>query len=609
MIGLAKMTRQINSVRSRKETAPLKAALFNTDTNLFRTKPERAPKAEADPRLSGNSIGPGERVGNRPRTVRGESMSDTFKPIDAILGGIMIGTGAGAYMILSKRIAGNSGVLKAIVTGPRDAKVAYALGLVVIGIISRLAAPDLFETPSEPTAASALWGIVLGIGTTLGNGCTSGHGLCGISRFSLRSLVAVPVFLVAAIVTSTVSAFLWPKPNFDHFVKYPAPASMIESRTLYLSLVTLGALVLALLPTLWFRSTASKAGKETPLVPAWCGLCAGAGLTIGGMVRPSVVQAGLAPYRLDFTLWALFVAALITTFICYRIAHRVRGVAEACVAADSQGPINAQLIIGAILFGAGWGATGLCPGPLIVLVAAQPTNVNAVLCLLGVVVGIVIAEMEEVRGLFPLNTSCCRRVCTSKVAPLMAPLVTPPPSATCDDLVAALASGAVIVDVRRPVTSEAKDGDFRTVNGAISVVFDVSEGTMAVEALPTLKSTPLVVICRSGNRAEKAAAFLVKCGYTQVVNGGGPLGPSNRWDCLVAHCGELAYTFRGGLCQLFDGAAPVGGGSSTYTYILTDDATKEAIIIDPVLEQARPLAHGNYAPRRRVPPGCPPGAS
>ena len=209
----------------------------------------------------------------------------SFKPIDALVGGVMIGTGAGLLMLLSKRIAGNSGVLKALVIGPRHAKVSYIAGLILAGVILNQAEPELFETPREPTSATALWGLVIGLGTTLANGCTSGHGLCGLSRFSYRSLVAVPVFVVAAIVTSTTKTAL--ERDSPH-VNLPAPAVIMDTRTLYVTLATISALGLALMPTLWLASVAKKADKESALVAAWCGLCAGIGLAIGpgiGLVR------------------------------------------------------------------------------------------------------------------------------------------------------------------------------------------------------------------------------------------------------------------------------------------------------------------------------------
>ena len=178
-------------------------------------------------------------------------MDGSFKPINAVLGGVLIGTGTGLYMLLSKRIAGNSGVLKSLIVGPRDAKVAYIAGLVAAGILLNLAAPATFEIPSEPTAMTALWGLILGFGTTLGNGCTSGHGLCGLSRFSRRSLVAVPVFVMSAIVTSTITTFV---ETGSSRVDLPAPAVAIATHELHVALASVGALTLALVPTLWLMT-------------------------------------------------------------------------------------------------------------------------------------------------------------------------------------------------------------------------------------------------------------------------------------------------------------------------------------------------------------------
>jgi len=377
---------------------------------------------------------------------------------------------------------------------------------------------------------------------------------------------------------------------------------MIEPRIMHVTLATIGVLILALVPTLWHWSIAKKAQKDSSLVAAWCGLSVGAGLAIGGMVRPSVIQAAFTPFRFDFTLWVLFTAALVTTFTLYRVASRAFGVAEACMAPGKQGPITTKLVVGAVLFGIGWGATGLCPGPLIVLVAAQPTNIDGLLCLLGVVLGMLIAESKEMSDLLMAcdRGKVCSISCKQPLAAITPPTSSPaleessaPPQpplspltpSTPEDLKAALDAGALIVELRAATPSEGIDGTFRTIKGAVSVLWDSKTETINLGALPKDKTAPLILVCRTGNRAGKAAAFLITSGYTRVFNGGGPLGPIGSWGVLITHCGELTYSFRGGLRQLFDGAAPSGGGSSTYTYILTDDATKEAIIIDPVLEQ------------------------
>ena len=109
-----------------------------------------------------------------------------------------------------------------------------------------------------------------------------------------------------------------------------------------------------------------------------------------------------------------------------------------------------------------------------------------------------------------------------------------------EELVVALQSGALVVDVRRPVSEEAINGVFRTISGAISSPFDKASGTMSVGALPEQKDKTIIVTCRSGSRASKAQTFLQDAGYISVLNGGGPLGPEKLWQVLVNTRGESA---------------------------------------------------------------------
>ena len=129
----------------------------------------------------------------------------TFQPLAACIGGGFIGIACGAYMFFAGRIAGNSGALKAVLLGPREpTKMAFLGGLAVAGLLMKLVLPSCFEALPAPSMSLAAAGLAVGFGTALGNGCTSGHGLCGLSRLSKRSLVAVPTFMVAAMATATV---------------------------------------------------------------------------------------------------------------------------------------------------------------------------------------------------------------------------------------------------------------------------------------------------------------------------------------------------------------------------------------------------------------------
>lgn len=122
-----------------------------------------------------------------------------FTPVSATLGGILIGVASTLLLWGSGRIAGISGIVGAIGTaaaGDRAWRVLFIVGLLVGGVAVLLVRPEALDaTVHRPLPILALAGLLVGFGTRLGNGCTSGHGVCGLSRFSKRSLVAVLVFM------------------------------------------------------------------------------------------------------------------------------------------------------------------------------------------------------------------------------------------------------------------------------------------------------------------------------------------------------------------------------------------------------------------------------
>ena len=127
-----------------------------------------------------------------------------FLPLQAVVGGLFIGCASGVYMLAAGRIAGNSGTIKSLIVGPREAtKLSFLTGLFGGGVLGASLLPSSFEILPSPSPLVAMAGLLVGLGTALANGCTSGHGLCGLSRLSLRSLVAVPTFMAAAIATAT----------------------------------------------------------------------------------------------------------------------------------------------------------------------------------------------------------------------------------------------------------------------------------------------------------------------------------------------------------------------------------------------------------------------
>ena len=129
-----------------------------------------------------------------------------FTPWSALLGGMLIGSGALLLLLAGGRIAGISGIVAGIGAQPdKGWRIAFVVGLMLMPFI--LFGSDWVTAPSlERFSATrlVLAGLLVGIGSRLGNGCTSGHGICGMGRLSWRSVVATLIFMAAGIMTVTL---------------------------------------------------------------------------------------------------------------------------------------------------------------------------------------------------------------------------------------------------------------------------------------------------------------------------------------------------------------------------------------------------------------------
>lgn len=127
-----------------------------------------------------------------------------FTPGTALLGGILLGLAAAAFILLHGRILGVSGIVGGLIR-PHSKDIAWRIAF-VLGV---LAAPLLYRLTVGPheVRIDASWsmlvlaGLLVGVGTRYGSGCTSGHGVCGLSRLSPRSLAATLAFMGAGFVT------------------------------------------------------------------------------------------------------------------------------------------------------------------------------------------------------------------------------------------------------------------------------------------------------------------------------------------------------------------------------------------------------------------------
>lgn len=128
--------------------------------------------------------------------------SGNFTPISALVGGLLIGLAAALAWVLLGRIAGISGILARAIMGRFGWEQGFVLGLLMAGFLAKVLAPGFAVAQIEAGYAQLiLAGFLVGFGTRMGNGCTSGHGVCGIGRGSLRSITATLVFMMAGILT------------------------------------------------------------------------------------------------------------------------------------------------------------------------------------------------------------------------------------------------------------------------------------------------------------------------------------------------------------------------------------------------------------------------
>lgn len=133
---------------------------------------------------------------------------NSFTPWSSLAGGMLIGLAAALLIVLLGRIAGISGIVGALLQRSSWASVAnwgwraaFVIGMVAAPLVWQLIAPlPPMEMPSNPLVI-VLAGLLVGFGTRLGSGCTSGHGVCGLSRLSLRSLAATLTFISAGAAT------------------------------------------------------------------------------------------------------------------------------------------------------------------------------------------------------------------------------------------------------------------------------------------------------------------------------------------------------------------------------------------------------------------------
>ena len=126
-----------------------------------------------------------------------------FTPVSAAIGGALIGLAAALLMLLTGRIAGISGIFGAclnITTPDKGWRIAFVVGLILAPLTGSFVGYALEPQMPASSVTTVGGGLLVGFGTRQGGGCTSGHGVCGVARLSIRSIAATAIFMATAVV-------------------------------------------------------------------------------------------------------------------------------------------------------------------------------------------------------------------------------------------------------------------------------------------------------------------------------------------------------------------------------------------------------------------------
>ncbi|CBX93306.1 hypothetical protein IAQ61_009017 [Plenodomus lingam] len=321
-----------------------------------------------------------------------------FTPVETTIGALLLHQSTSNLLYQNGDILGASGLLRRIFSGPTKELVAFFAGMALSYIPLHAMAPQLATAyPSvtlTPQVAIATFGLgaIVGWGTKMSNGCTSGHMLCGLSRLSGRSTVAVVTFFPVAIITHhlahpTLRTSACPGNIPCYTPVYPSPANAAS----LLVLTALSILSARTIPGLVARLTSPSQKENNGKAPPtntlsapriatnfFSGLLFALGLHISGMSHPAKVTSFLSFPVLD--QWDPSLALIILFGVLPNLVeNQIRGFAsppkfanQFSLPTKTLKDIDAKFVLGAAAFGIGWGLSGTCPGPAVLRAVVQP---------------------------------------------------------------------------------------------------------------------------------------------------------------------------------------------------------------------------------------------
>lgn len=296
-----------------------------------------------------------------------------FTPFHSLIGGALLGAATLCRMALTGRILGVSGIAGGLVRGkPHEvSRWLFTAGLVFGGLGLREVYPSAYGSVDVAPWRLLVGGFAVGLGAGLGNGCTSGHGISGNARFSPRSMLYTVTFMASGFAVASLLA------SASHVrVQAPAPLPSVE---VVLQLATrlfsghaaayVAVAALSLMGTL----PASLAVAGVSFVD---GSLFAFGLGLSGMTSPARVAQFLdvsaGAWNPSLALVMVGALAVFTPFMQALVLRKrlAKPVLGGLFDTPTSSVIDRKLVAGGVVFGAGWGLAGMCPGPALVSVAS-----------------------------------------------------------------------------------------------------------------------------------------------------------------------------------------------------------------------------------------------
>ena len=294
-------------------------------------------------------------------------LNDDIDLVSGAIGGLILGVASSGLIYFQDRITGISGLLEASVLRGEGLDISYILGLCSSGYILMLTKPDVFGGPrttfTSGTCSVIISGLAVGFGSRLGNGCTSGHGICGLPRLSPRSLAAVITFMI----TGAISAYSTRQYRIpvNSFVPFIERNGQITETVLPFLFPTVISVSLAYLINKHRTKSTTVLNISNALVSFTFANLFGFGLGIAGMLNPQKVINFLdftGAQGWDPSLMAVMGGGVLFNLVTF--SYLKKNSVKIKYGLD---PVNLKvdfpLIFGSALFGIGWGWTGQCPGP------------------------------------------------------------------------------------------------------------------------------------------------------------------------------------------------------------------------------------------------------